>query len=341
MTERESRGALVVIAAVLGIWALRASAPVTLPLTFAALALAAIWPFKQWLEARLPAWLSLVVSILVLLLVILGFALALWVSAAQVLSELQAKSSALGEAYRALASMARSHGFIISDHLGHAAAILRRIALDGYRVIAFVGFVLILVVFALPEMAGAARIFAARFSTDTDERLRQGAEKIAAKVRRYLGVTFALSVITGLLCWGWAEAMGLRLAVTWGLLNFLLNFVPIVGNIIGTVPPSLYGFAQFGEGSHAAITAGGFVLIQLVVSNFLNPWMEGRSLSLSPLAIIVAIAFWGWVWGIGGALLAVPITSAGAIVLRAFERTRWIAELIALEARKARGREPI
>ena len=78
----------------------------------------------------------------------------------------------------------------------------------------------------------------------------------------------------------------------------------------------------------AVVAFVGFSVIQVVISNFVYPTLQGRSLSLSPIAIVVALAFWGWVWGIAGGLIAVPLTVAIVIVCEHFESTRWVAVLV-------------
>lgn len=322
---------IAIVTLVVCVWALRATTAVTLPLAFALLSIAAVWPLKQWLDRWMPEEASLVLSTVAMLIAIALFAFALYLSAAEVLSQLRSSSGILNQMHRQLWHLAASHGIMLGDQIGDGTDLLQRAAVDGYHVAAFVGFVVILVMFGLPEIPRVALKLREQLDCKQQSEVATTAEEIARSVRTYLWVTFVLSLITGLACWAWGWAMGLGLAVTWGLLNFLLNFVPIVGNIIGIVPPALYAFAQFGSGSRAFVIAGGFALIQLIISNVLNPWLQGRTLSLSPFAILLAIAFWGWLWGVGGALVAIPITSAAVLICNGFEKTRWIALMIGRE----------
>lgn len=319
---------LTVIAVILFIWALRASEPVTLPLAFALLAMAAVWPLKQRLSRVLPEWLALSLCVAALLGMIGLFAFVLYISTSEVLAQLRSSSSALGQAQQQLTRVASHYDISLEGQFTDAGGALRRVALDGYRISAFLGLIVILVIFGLPEAAHARAKLRSWLTQQQRMHVADSAEEIASKVRRYLGVTLVLSLVTGLTCWGWGYATGLKLAATWGLLNFVLNFIPIIGNIVGIVPPALYAFAQFGS-AWALLVAGGFAVIQLVISNLLNPWMEGRSVSLSPFVVILAVAFWGWLWGIGGALIAVPVTSATAIICDGFDRSRWLAQLMA------------
>jgi predicted PurR-regulated permease PerM len=126
----------------------------------------------------------------------------------------------------------------------------------------------------------------------------------------------------------WALTVGLDLALVWGVLNFLLNFVPVVGNVIGIIPPSLYAIVQFQNLTMPLFVFFGFAVLQIAISNFVYPALQGRQLSLSPVAIIVALAFWSWLWGIAGALIAIPLTVAIVIISEHFPRTEWVARLL-------------
>ncbi|WP_347091167.1 AI-2E family transporter [Sphingomonas parapaucimobilis] len=153
-------------------------------------------------------------------------------------------------------------------------------------------------------------------------------EEISGQVRRYLGTTLATSILTGVASALWSWMTGLELALVWGILNFLLNFVPVIGNIVGIVPPVLFAFVQFGGWQMPALVFVGFVILQKTISNVVYPLLQGKQLSLSPLAIIIAMTFWSWVWGIAGALIAVPLTAAIVIICGQFDRSRWIAKLL-------------
>jgi AI-2 transport protein TqsA len=153
-------------------------------------------------------------------------------------------------------------------------------------------------------------------------------EKISGQIRRYPGTTLATSILTGVASSLWSWMTGLELVLVWGILNFLLNFVPVIGNIVGIVPPVLFAFIQFGGWQMPLLVFAGFVVLQMTISNVVYPILQGKQLSLSPLAIIVAMTFWSWVWGIAGALIAVPLTAAIVMICAQFDRSRWIAKLL-------------
>jgi len=134
--------------------------------------------------------------------------------------------------------------------------------------------------------------------------------------------------MTGIASALWPLLLGLDLALVWGVLNFLLNYIPVIGNLLGILPPTLYAIIQFGDWTMPALVFAGFCVIQITISNFIYPLLQARSLALSPVAVVLALAFWGWVWGIAGALVAVPLTAAFVIACEHFASTAWVARLL-------------
>ncbi|RZM30981.1 MAG: AI-2E family transporter, partial [Sphingomonas sp.] len=197
-----------------------------------------------------------------------------------------------------------------------------------YGLVTYVGFIGLLVFLGLPEVPRSQEKMRAGMGEQAHDDLREMLVTASRQVRGYLGTTLATSVLTGVASALWALMTGLDLALVWGLLNFLLNFVPVIGNIVGIIPPTLYAFLQYGGYSMPLLVFAGFAALQIAISNFVYPFLQGRQLSLSPLAIIVAMTFWSWAWGVAGALIAVPLTAAVVIVCARFDRTRWIATLL-------------
>jgi predicted PurR-regulated permease PerM len=144
------------------------------------------------------------------------------------------------------------------------------------------------------------------------------------KLRRYLLVMTFTSFLTGILTIVWCLIIGVDLALVWGLIAFVLNYIPTLGSIIAVIPPSLIAFLFQGIGRGIA-TLIGLAAIQVVMGNFVDPRLQGKTLQLSPFVALVSIIFWGWVWGIPGALLGVPMTIAIVLLCQEFEVTRGIA----------------
>jgi AI-2 transport protein TqsA len=151
--------------------------------------------------------------------------------------------------------------------------------------------------------------------------------RIVDTVNHYMGIKTLISLITGLLAFSLTAALGIDFPVLWGLLAFLLNFVPTIGSIIAGIPPVLVAFIQLGPWP-AVITAGGYLTLNLVMGNLIEPRYMGRGLGLSVLVVFLSLIFWGWVLGPVGMLLSVPLTMAAKIALEANPGTRHIAVLL-------------
>lgn len=136
---------------------------------------------------------------------------------------------------------------------------------------------------------------------------------IADRLRRYLLARTILGVVTAALYVAWLWIFGVDLLVVWALLAFLLNYVPTLGSLIAGVLPVAYAFVQKDFSTAAAVGAGIFVIEQ-VMGNYVDPRVQGRQVSLSSLVVLVTLLVWGWIWGVAGAILAVPITIAAMIV---------------------------
>ncbi|WP_432256669.1 AI-2E family transporter [Limimaricola sp. AA108-03] len=149
-------------------------------------------------------------------------------------------------------------------------------------------------------------------------------ELVAKKVRRYLAVRFVLGIVTALLYTGWLWIFGLDLLIVWALLTFVLNFVPSIGSLISGILPVVYAFATRDPWTAVMIGAG-LLVIEQVMGNYVDPRVQGRHLSISALVILSALLFWGWVWGVAGAILAVPITMVVMVACAHVPALRWIA----------------
>lgn len=151
--------------------------------------------------------------------------------------------------------------------------------------------------------------------------------KITNDVKMYLAVKTAISLVTGILATILLMIVGLDYAVFWGLLAFILNFVPNIGSILAAIPPILLALIQLTPGS-TIIVAIGYLVINVSLGNFLEPRLVGQRLGLSTLVVFMSLVFWGWVLGPVGMLLSVPLTMTTKIVLQSNEDTRWIAIML-------------
>jgi predicted PurR-regulated permease PerM len=134
---------------------------------------------------------------------------------------------------------------------------------------------------------------------------------ISSEISRYLLTLVLISFVTGCLVWLALTIIGIDFPITWGALAFIFNFIPTLGSIIASFPPILLALVQFHPSIWpAVITLVTIAFIQMTIGNFIAPKVLGDRLHLSPVVILLSLLFWGWLWGIAGALLAVPIASA-------------------------------
>jgi predicted PurR-regulated permease PerM len=147
------------------------------------------------------------------------------------------------------------------------------------------------------------------------------------QVQRYLGLKTVTSLTTGLLVGLWTAILGLDFAVVWGLLAFLLNYIPSIGSIVAAIPAVLLGLIQGGLG-YALLIAVGFVVVNVGIGNFVEPWLMGRTLGLSTLVVFLSLVFWGWMWGGVGMLLSVPLTMIFKILFENTDDLQWIAVML-------------
>jgi len=323
---------LAVIVAVLVVAALRASYPVTMPLAVAAVVIAAAWPIKPFLDRVLPSSLSYAGTLVALLLISAAFAAGIYFSSAQVVQAFLGNQDRFHDIYASASAWLRSHGLpTVGDEKGYTRliAVAGGLLSTSYTTFAYLGFIAVLVVLGLPEVPRFRDKIRREFDRADRRELLDTIDEIGEKIRQYLGVMTLTSIITGVGSALLAVAFGLDLAFVWGVLNFLLNYVPVIGNIIGIVPPTLFALVQFGGWKWPLAVFVGYAVLQIAISNFVYPWIQGRSLALSPVAVVVALTFWGWVWGIAGALIAIPLTVTLVIACAHFPSTKWIATLLA------------
>ena len=167
------------------------------------------------------------------------------------------------------------------------------------------------------------------FSHDRANQLSQMTYSITTQIRRYLSWQFVISFSTGCLVWLALKMIGVDFAVTWGALAFFLNFIPTVGSIAASIPPILLALVQFYPSFWpGVITFFALLTIQLSIGNGIAPKVLGDQLNLSPVVILLSLLFWGWLWGIIGALLSIPITAAIKIVCENIEQLQPISVMM-------------
>ncbi|MCB1498134.1 MAG: AI-2E family transporter [Bauldia sp.] len=174
----------------------------------------------------------------------------------------------------------------------------------------------------------AGKLMAAFPQGDSAERTGQLITDINRRIGEYLAVKTLINVILGVASYVVMLVMGLDFALFWAVLIGLFNYIPYVGSLIAVFLPVGLSLAQFGSISTTLVLAGLLIVPQVYVGNFLEPRMLSKQLNLSPFVVLVALAVWSALWGLPGAILAIPMTSMLAIIFGAFPATRFIAVLL-------------
>ena len=148
------------------------------------------------------------------------------------------------------------------------------------------------------------------------------------QIHRYLLVQLFTSVLVGVVTWLALLAIGLDQAAVWGVVAFVCNFVPYVGTIAFADATALVGFVQFGSLNMVALVAGVAVVIHTISGNLLTPWLTSRTSRMNTVAVFVGVLGFGWLWGVWGLLLGVPLLTTIKAVCDRVEEFKPIGELL-------------
>jgi predicted PurR-regulated permease PerM len=338
-----SRFLIAAAALVIVVAGLRAAAPVLILFAMASFIVIVTRPAVAWLQRRRVPTAIAITFVIVLTFGLLGLLVSI---AVQSISELRTEFPAYVDRYQAMEASViqwlaqRDVDIPPALHLdvvtaerafNFATGALRGLA----GLVSASLLVLVIAIFGMIE----ANEFPAKLRTAFEGRVAMSRfTPVLLEVQHYLAIKTAVSLATGLLVGIWTWLAGLDFAVTWGLLAFALNFVPSIGSIIAAIPAVLLALVQLGPNG-AMIVALGYLGVNTLLGNFLEPTWLGRRLGLSPLVVILSVVFWGWLWGPIGFLLAVPLTMIWRIMLENNDEYRWIAVLMAPAPSGKRQRE--
>ncbi len=166
------------------------------------------------------------------------------------------------------------------------------------------------------------------FGPDDAERVTRILGSISGQIGHFLVMQLLISFATGVCVWFALILIGVDFPITWGATAFLLNFIPTLGSIVASIPPVLMALVQFPTLWPALVTLVALFAIQMTIGNVIAPKVLGDRLNLSPVVVLLSLVFWGWLWGIVGAILAVPIASTIKIVCENFEGLKPISMMM-------------
>lgn len=329
---------LVILAGLASLFVLHWAKAVFIPLMLGLLFSYALSPVVNWLELkRVPRWLSAAVLLLAILGAIGSTAYSLRNEASQLLESLplaaqkfrQAVKTRAGKPDGALENVqkaasqieqaARESGASSSTSRG-AMRVVVETATFNVRDYLWTGTIGLLTLIGQFTVVVFLTYFL-MLSGDTFRRkliklspgfsskkiTLQALHEITGQIQRYLQVQLLTSALVGVLTWLALLIIGLDNAAVWGIAAGVLNLMPYVGSLVTAGASALVGFLQFGSLNMAIVVAGASLFIHMLVGNLLTPWLTSRASRLSPVAVFVGLLAWGWLWGVWGLLLGVPI----------------------------------
>ncbi len=322
---------------VLIIAGMRASAHIVNMVLLAYVVILLTTPIMRWLTSRrVPVFLAVVLVLLLIIGVILFVGWIVVISVGQLVKDFPQYLDQLAGSIESLQTGLAETGIDISQitlpdsvsfsSVGQSVMSAAEKVLGGLSsAVINLGMVIVIVFFALFEV----KYLPSRFS-----RAFQGDDHILNKllvvnhdVRKYL----VLKAVTGVVMAAgntlFLLVMGVRFAFLWGLLTFLMNFIPNIGFMIALIPPVIMAFLQYGLGT-AVIVLVGYLIINTLVNTLLAPRLMGQGLDLSPTIIFVALIFWAWVLGGVGVFMAVPLLIMVKVLADHYDDTRWLATAV-------------
>jgi len=327
---------LIVMASVVVIVAgLRAAAGFLVPILSAVLLTLLLAPAVAFLmQRRVPKGAAIALVTLVLIGVGAGLGVVVGDSLVSFSREIPERTAALEEAQAHAFDVLRRFGIAVPAEGPLNPALdtqkllgLLQSLLGAIRNLVANGFILLmLVVFGLLQIGRTRAMVEQVVGADSD--VPRVIERYSGEVLQYIKVKALMSLGTGVFVWLALVALRIEYAMLWGLMAFLLNFIPNIGSLIAAIPPIALGLLDYGIG-RAVLVAIAIIGVNTVFSNFLEPRLMGRSFGISPWMVFVALLFWAYVLGPVGMILAIPLTVALKLGFEMSDRTKWIAALMA------------
>lgn len=323
-----------VATAILGVAFFHFAHSVLVPLAFSLLCIALVWPLQALLQRWMPRLLALLITLSLTIVVVVGVGSSVAWGFGKLAQWLFVNASRFQAMYTEWTDWLEEKGIFIIGPLtdrfdvGWLLGFTQTIAGRLNSIAGFLVLVFIFVMIGLLEVEDFNRRLLSPGVQPIGERILRANREIGAKLRRFMIVRTFASVLTGLVVWVFAFTAGLELAAAWGAIAFALNYIPFLGPLIATVFPTLFAIAQFESWQMAVVVFVGLNLIQFVIGSYVEPLLTGASLSISPLAVVFAVFFWSFVWGLSGAFIGVPILIVFIVYCAQQPSTRWIALLL-------------
>jgi AI-2 transport protein TqsA len=343
--ERMLRLSALVCAVILTLAALALAQSVITPVAFALFIIAVVWPLQRRLQRRLPQLLAVLITAAVALCAIaIGCWLIVW-GFGRIAQWVIANATRLQGLYLHAADLLERRGLYAAElvaqqfNMAWIIGVVRGIGASLQGIVSFALVTFIFVILGLLELEPLGRRLSslgsgARGAGALGSEAVDAAAEIAGRLQTYMLVRFGMSVLTGLGFWAFTAAYGLDLSREWGVIAFVLNFIPFIGSFIATLLPTVFAAAQYAALSPAIVMFIGLNVVQFVVGSYIEPRLTGRAVSLSPFMVLFAVFFWAMLWGVAGAFIGVPILIALVSLCARNPATRAIAAALSAEREK-------
>jgi len=156
-------------------------------------------------------------------------------------------------------------------------------------------------------------------------------DKFLDSLKKYMALKAIISLLTGIIIAIYLWVLGVKYPLLWGLLAFLFNFIPNLGSILAAIPAVLMALIQLGSSTAIAVAIG-YIIVNIMIGNVIEPKFMGRGVGLSTLVVFLSLVFWGWMLGPVGMLLSVPLTMTLKIALESNAESQWLAILLGPES---------
>jgi len=324
---------------------IRVAAPVIGPVILALLITIAWSPGSRWLQHRgWPPALAALTGIVLGVVLIALFVVLVWSSLVQLQSRLPSYQPRVFELRGSIADLLvrlpfDSSRLLSAEALQPGAIVSYTLRLIGGITSAAgnLGILVLIMAFMMIESLRYPAKLHYAFSDWllTPERL----DAFVYSMRSYVVINAVFGLVAAVLNTIVLLALGVDFAILWGVLSFVLSFLPNVGFVLALFPPSLLALLQFGF-ARALMVALAYIVMNFVVDNVVKPRFVGESLDLSPAVVVLSLVFWGWLLGPVGALLAVPLSIALRFGCEAFPELRWLARLMSGKESVSAGVDP-
>ncbi len=333
---------LVFGALVLGVFVLKSTSSFVIPIVIAFFLFIFVNPLLNKMDKmRFPRFLSMLIAMLLVFVVFVFFIYTLFAMVDALMRKLPAYVSKVNALDMMISNSLRN---VMGVPEGQSFSILSRLNIDWFgfitstltslssKFISILGDCVLIYLYFLFIILERFTIFPKLIVALPADKGRKLSELIGRSNKltsKYLELKLLISALTGVLFYVTAVFSGLDFPLVWGILAFLLNFIPTIGSIIVTAGAIFIAIVQFlPDWNKVAVIGFSLIAIQTILGNVIDPRLQGVKLNISPLIILISLAIWGYIWGVVGMFLAVPLTSILQIICASTDSLKPIAILL-------------